>query len=122
MDRSPPGSSVHEISQARIREWAAISSSRGSSPPRDQTCVSCIDRLILYHCAPGKPRVIPTLFEKEMKAVPEAEAAALEPGSWESRHEFCQLTSSVGETMSHWQIQRRKNTLICFIISLTLYI
>ena len=30
MDCSLPGSSVHEISQARILEWIAISSSRGS--------------------------------------------------------------------------------------------
>ena len=33
------GSSVHGISQARILEWVAISFSRGSSQPRDQTCV-----------------------------------------------------------------------------------
>ena len=39
---SPPGSSVHGISQARILEWAAISFSRGSSRPRDQNWVSCI--------------------------------------------------------------------------------
>ena len=32
MDCSPPGSSVHGISQARILEWVAISSSRGSNP------------------------------------------------------------------------------------------
>ena len=31
MDCSPPGSSVHGISQARILEWVAISCSRGSS-------------------------------------------------------------------------------------------
>ena len=31
MDCSPPGSSVHEISQARILEWVDISFSRGSS-------------------------------------------------------------------------------------------
>ena len=42
MDSSWPGSSVHGIFQARILEWVAISFSRGSSPPRDQTCVSCI--------------------------------------------------------------------------------
>ena len=30
-DCSPPGSSVHGISQARVLEWVAISSSRGSS-------------------------------------------------------------------------------------------
>ena len=42
MDCSPPGSSIHRISQARILEWVAISSSRGSSWPGDQTQVSCI--------------------------------------------------------------------------------
>ena len=41
MDCSPPGSSVHGILQARILEWVAISSSRGSSQPRDGTWVSC---------------------------------------------------------------------------------
>ena len=42
MDYSPPGSSVHGISQARILEWIAISFSRGSSPSRDGTGVSCM--------------------------------------------------------------------------------
>ena len=42
MDCSPPGSSVHGISQARILEWVAISFSRGSSRPRDQTHVFCL--------------------------------------------------------------------------------
>ena len=36
------GSSVRGISQARILEWAAISFSRGSSPPREGTFVSCL--------------------------------------------------------------------------------
>ena len=35
-----PGSSVHGILQTRILEWGAISFSRGSSQPRDQTCIS----------------------------------------------------------------------------------
>ena len=35
MDYSLPGSSVHGILQARILEWVAISSSRGSSQPRN---------------------------------------------------------------------------------------
>ena len=54
MDCSPPGSSVHGISQARILKWVVISFSRGSSPPRDGTqvsCISCIGRQILYHWA-----------------------------------------------------------------------
>ena len=52
MECSLPGSSAHVISQARILEWVAISSSRGSSWPRDQTHVSyisCIGRQVLYH-------------------------------------------------------------------------
>ena len=39
LDCSLPGSSVHGILQARILEWVAISFSRGSSQPRDQTPV-----------------------------------------------------------------------------------
>ena len=53
MDCSPPGSSIHEILQARIPEWVAISSSRGSSWPSDWTwvyCVSCTGRWILCCC------------------------------------------------------------------------
>ena len=42
MDCSPPGSSDHGIFQARILKWLAISFSRGSSWPRDQTCTSCL--------------------------------------------------------------------------------
>ena len=42
MGCSPPGSSVHRILQARILEWVAMPSSRGSSRPRDWTQVSCI--------------------------------------------------------------------------------
>ena len=43
MDCSPPGSSVHGISQARILEWVVILLFfRGYSRPRDQTWVSCI--------------------------------------------------------------------------------
>ena len=41
MDCSLPGSSVHGILQARTLQWIAISSSRGSSWPRDWTQVSC---------------------------------------------------------------------------------
>ena len=39
---SPPESSVHGISQARILEWADISFSRGSSWSRDRTHISCM--------------------------------------------------------------------------------
>ena len=42
MDCSLPGSSIHGIFQAKVLEWVAISFSRGSSWPRDQTRVSHI--------------------------------------------------------------------------------
>ena len=42
MDYNLPGSSVHGILQARILDWVAMPSSRGSSQPRDWTCGSCI--------------------------------------------------------------------------------
>ena len=51
-DCNLPGSSVHGISQARILQWVAISSSWESSQPRDRThvsCVSCVGRWVLYH-------------------------------------------------------------------------
>ena len=52
MDCTLPGSSVPRVLQARILEWVAMPSSRGSSRPRDQThvsYVSCIGRQVLYH-------------------------------------------------------------------------
>ena len=41
-DCSPPGSPVHGILQARILEWVAMPSSRGSSRPKDGAQASCI--------------------------------------------------------------------------------
>ena len=51
IDCSLPASSVYGISQARILECVAVFFSWGSSWPRDQICVSCISRQILYHYA-----------------------------------------------------------------------
>ena len=58
VDCSFPGSSVHGILQARILEWVAISSSRGSSRPRDHTRVSriaCIGKGFFITRATWKP-------------------------------------------------------------------
>ena len=70
MDCSLPGFSVHGIPQARILEWFAISYSRGSSRPRDQTCISCIAGGFFTAEPPGKPNEatddrpssVPTVF------------------------------------------------------------
>ena len=58
IDYSPSGSSVLGILQARILEWVAMPSSRGSSQPRDQAHVSCLLHWqvgSLPLVAPGKP-------------------------------------------------------------------
>ena len=58
MDCSPSGSSVHRILQARILEWVAMPSSRGSSQPRNRTHisgVSCIAGRFFTHCHLGSP-------------------------------------------------------------------
>ena len=55
-DCSPPVSSVHGISQARILLWDAISFSSGPSPPRDWTHVSCLAGRFFTTEPPGKPR------------------------------------------------------------------
>ena len=58
MDCSPPGSSVHGISQARILEQMAISSSKGSSWPRDQTPSLQADSLPLSHEGSPNPSIL----------------------------------------------------------------
>ena len=56
MDCSPPGSSVHGISHARILEWVAIPFFRRSSQPRDWNCGLLHCRWILYHLShQGRP-------------------------------------------------------------------
>ena len=64
-DRSPPGSSVLGILQARILEWVAISISRGPSQPRDRTCVSCSLYLLSHREAQCQPRY--TYIQIEIK-------------------------------------------------------
>ena len=51
VDCSPPGSSLHEILQAKILERIAKPSSRGSSNPgiEPTSHVSCIVNQVLYH-------------------------------------------------------------------------
>ena len=65
VDRGPPGSAVHGILQARILEWVAISYSRGSSRPKDQTWVSCFAGRFFTHGATREALVkyyIPLMF------------------------------------------------------------
>ena len=58
MGYSVPCSSACGIFQARILKGVAISSCKGSSRPRDWTCISCIGRWILYHWATREAQCI----------------------------------------------------------------
>ena len=61
MDCNLPGSSVHEILQAKILEWVATPSFRWSLWPRDQThvlCGSCIAGRLFTTEPPGKTLLI----------------------------------------------------------------
>ena len=49
MDYSPPAFPVHGILQARILEWIARPSSKGSSQPRDRTHISDVSCTGTYH-------------------------------------------------------------------------
>ena len=59
MDCGPPGSSVHGIPQARVPEWVALPSSRGSSWNRDRTQAPCIAGRFFTAQPPGKPLSLP---------------------------------------------------------------
>ena len=54
IDCSLPSSSVHRTLQARILEWVAIPSSRGSSLPRDRTHTAGIDGSLIYPALAGR--------------------------------------------------------------------
>ena len=64
---SLPAFSVRGILQVRILEWVTLSSSRGSSRPKDGTCITCVScsgrqffcSLVFYHyCHLGSPLLL----------------------------------------------------------------
>ena len=81
MDCSLPGSSVHGISQARILQWVAISSARGSCQVKDQTCVPALAGGYFTAEPPGKPRshLLAT------KSLPTSESSQLKTKTWWSK-------------------------------------
>ena len=91
MDCSLPGSSVHGILQAKILEWVAMLSSRGSSQPRDQThvsYVSCIGRRVLYHKGnPGSLYIYILVFV---------------PSSWHRAPTILRISWAIGNVLG-WQ-------------------
>ena len=81
MDSSLPGSSVHRMFQARILEWVAISFSRGTSWPRDQTWVSYIAVRFFITDPPGKPHGESQIIEMD-ECYPSNYASLLKTVIW----------------------------------------
>ena len=75
MDSLMPGSSVHGILQAKTLQWVAISSSRGSSRPRDRTAWA--GRFFTSE-PPGRLDGVAVTFGSQ--AVPRARRLCLDPG------------------------------------------
>ena len=93
MDCSPPGSSIHGIFQARKPEWVAISFSRGSSRPRDQTRVSRIASRLYSLSHQGRP----------MKIVNSSKYDHLGLPRWHSgRISTCQFKGCKRQRFSPW--------------------
>ena len=107
MDCSPSGSSVHGIFQARILEWVAISFSRGSSWPRDWTCVSwifSIGRWILYHWASWKAMYCTRATKKKTSSISFVSwRSCTVPGLWNTRRKsVCGLNSEWMNSSQIW--------------------
>ena len=70
MDCSPPAPPSMGVLQARILEWVARPSSRGPSPPRDQTWTPCIaGRFFFTTEPPGKPTQVDACIQTQMFTV-----------------------------------------------------
>ena len=92
MDCSLPGFSVHGILQTRLLEWIAISFSRGSSQPRDQTWVSRITGRFFIIWATREVAqciVVKSLSRVRLFATPWTVAYNAPPSMRFSRQEYC---------------------------------
>ena len=127
MDRSPPGSSVHGILQARILEWVFMPSSTGYSQPRDWmrvSYVSCTGRWVLYHQhRPGSPQHA-TPAEEPIACIPQLKGeAASQPEHHVTRQEMSRISLIVQRNNSVYSSEvshLKKNLRTLILISLNI--
>ena len=84
LDCSPPGSSVYGISWTRILDWDAISFSRGSFQPRDQTCASCMASRLSTTDPPEKLQVCVCVYIYIYKTKNDSRYCKMSPGGMKS--------------------------------------
>ena len=100
MDRSLPGSSVHDFLQARELKWVTMPSSRGSSPTQGSNlCILCLlhrQMGSLPLVPPGKPLQIPGSQRKDtgfcvLNKPFRYSVAQLGPGKWMGAFPLCSV-------------------------------
>ena len=101
MDSSPPGSSVRGILQARILEWVAVPSSRGSSQPGDPVWISCSAGWFFIIWATREAQLVQC--EAQNSAVLEGSqvmlALATHTSNWAAKAlDFCELLMTLNHT------------------------
>ena len=117
LDHSPPGSSVHRISQARILEWVALPFSWTSSRPRDRTCISCVPALaggFFTTEQQGSPEKIPLEKEIAIHSVFLAWESPWteEPWDWGGYSSWGCKESDMTEQWSAHTVIRKRNDLL----------
>ena len=130
MDCSLPGSSVHEILQARILDWVAIIPfSRGSSQPRDWTWVSSIAGRFFTVWATGRPKFRigkhqfpnsqpppPSLFHSWLSAVMVSLNPFIVISNMDIQVNTAGIEFSLHPGLPHEKLQLLKPVGFCFII------
>ena len=105
IDCSLPGFSVHEILQARILGWVAISFSKGSSAIRDGTHISCISyigRLVLYNWATWKPKQLGRKDQRTEEERKGSSSGAVGKQTPEIRRVLLQSLAEYGSVHMSW--------------------
>ena len=99
-DYSPPGTFVHEIFQARILEWVAISFSRESSQPRDRTQVSCTTGRFFTNWATRE-----VLEEKKKKKQENTRKTSISASLTMLKSLTVWITTTCGKFWKRWEYQ-----------------
>ena len=115
MDHSLPGSSVHEVSQARILGWVAMPFSRGSYRLRDRTNISCIFCIVTGFFTtepPGKPwTVADALSDKSHNSDKLCDWSLRNSPNWDTDAHLQHLTDSGIRGISRFKESRFPTTL-----------
>ena len=97
-DCSPPGSSLHRILQARILEWVAMPSSRGSIPDPGIEPAS-----LTSHALAGG--FFMTVREPHLHISKLSEGALLKPLNNQNQCLFSkEISKAIGETIASWPL------------------